>query len=98
MTDTTTRTALIALVDGLYDDRANGVEDGASQASLDRLAGTGTPTNEAYAEAIGADYICALEDGTIAAWGADIGRNGYTDRELVFIAPADQIVDDGADD
>lgn len=83
--------ALTVLVDALYVDRAADEPTGAPAATLDQYAGTGTPASEAYAEALGIDYICALEDGTIAAWGGDIARNGYTDRELVFISPEMQL-------
>lgn len=79
--------ALTALVNALYEDRAAEDPTGVPAATLDQYAGTGTPASEAYVGAIGADYICALEDGTIAVWGSDIARNGYSDRELIFISP-----------
>lgn len=50
--------------------------------------GEGFPASEAYAEALGGDYICALEDGTIVAWGADHADGGC---EVVTIDPSQQV-------
>lgn len=94
MNNTMTREAMTALVDAHYEARA---DDWDGIVELEDVAGTGTPASEAFAQQLGADYICALEDGTIAAWGAEIVRDGYTDRELVFIAPADQTIDADAE-
>lgn len=47
-------------------------------------AGTGTPANDAQAEDLGPDYVCALDDGRIVAWGGDFAiKPGVVGREIV---------------
>jgi len=48
----------------------------------------GEPASEAFAVSIGADYICAMSDGTIVAWGAE-RADGY--REITTYAPVEQV-------
>ena len=56
---------------------------------LGQIAGQGTPANQAFAESIGPDYIAASDDGSILACGKDTPEG----REIVVIAPEDQIED-----
>lgn len=89
-----TKDQIAALHEAMITAANEGDEDAEETArfQLGDLAGTGTPANEAFAESLGIDYVCALEDGTIVAHGADIalpGR-GRSIRDLVFIAPAQQ--------
>lgn len=97
MTNLPTRETLEALVEARYaemrwnDDNDDFLDE--ALIALSDVSNVGTAANQAYAEAIGPDYICALEDGTIAAWGGDmvIGA-GVVARKLVFVAPADQVL------
>lgn len=97
MTNLPTREQLEALVEARYAEMRWNDDNGdfldSAMVALSEFSNVGTPASEAYAEAIGPDYICALEDGTIAAWGGDmlIGA-GVVARQLVFVAPADQVL------
>ena len=97
-----TRTELIALVerfesifDGEVADWPAGAEpyrdDGAPQAFGIDIGGAGLPASPAFADALGERYVCALDDGTVAAWGAPKRLpRGFVSRELVFYPPAEQ--------
>ena len=51
------------------------------------IAGLGEPASKTYAELLGTDYICAMDDGAIIAWGAE-HADGY--REIDTFSPEDQ--------
>ena len=51
------------------------------------IAGLGEPTSVICAETLGPDYICAMDDGAIVAWGAE-HATGY--REIDTFSPENQ--------
>ncbi len=98
MAEIPTRETLEAMVEAIHTEAViradNDGFDTSALEALDRYAGVGSPANPAFAKAIGPDFICALSDGTVAAWGRDIVlASGVIGRELCFVTAEEQIVD-----
>lgn len=54
--------------------------------ALGSYMGAGEPADADQAEALGPDYICAMDDGRIVAWGADIViAPGVSGREIIIL-------------
>lgn len=85
-----------AQIEAVHEVMIEAIRAGDDEAATDALTALGdlvdqaAPANSAFAESLVGDYICTLEDGTIAAWGADFPVRGRICRELLFIAPAEQ--------
>lgn len=55
---------------------------------LNELCGEGTPHDSTFAESLGADYIGALDDGSIVAFGREfLDDAGHIARKLVVYGP-----------
>ena len=68
------------------DERAGRVEERFKVDFIGGLFGTGTPFSEESADYAGDDYICALSDGTIIAYGPDYRGYISSGRKLLAIA------------
>ena len=83
------RTAIIESVDGEEYVDSQTLDDALAdwEAELGQFAGSGTPSDEAKADELSTDYICALDDGSIVAWGAEHPIPGYqrTYREVAVL-------------
>lgn len=87
---------LVGRIEAVFDDQWEPLPDGepvvesARAFGLD-IGGASVPAQRAFADALGERYICALADGTCAAWGAPKPMpRGFISREVVFYSPAEQ--------
>lgn len=67
--------------------RLAAADDDVRAAALEELGaymGTGEPADAERAEELGPDYVCAMDDGRIVAWGAEyVIRPSVTGREII---------------
>ena len=57
-----------------------------AEARLAGYADSGEPADQAQADECGPDYICALDDGRVVAWGRDyVAWPGRVAREIVVL-------------
>lgn len=84
MTATLTAAALASIAGRLADTDVE-IRAAALEALGDYM-GVGEPADAEQAEALGPDYICALDDGRIVAWGAEIAiAPGVSGREIITL-------------
>lgn len=78
----------MAMLDDIRE-RLASADDAVASEALDEIggyAGTGTPADEGEAIECGPDYICALDDGRVVAWGSEyVRRPGAVGRKVIVL-------------